>query len=606
MRKTTHQRAPEAAFRGIHLAGALALFLTGLASPSVQVALGLPVSIDGDDDGYLDAIEAALGSDPAAQASTLESVARAGSCFDGEDNDGDGATDDADPGCTVPEPAEGTFPAAGMDVFDSSLSLDDYDVDLGGGSHCVFDLSAAGPVVVNRSTPAGTPAVIDVEIVAMQLSGVGTVVPGGSGCPVPGGDYDVTIVESAAQTSAGQVTDANDDPELDFPAASFFDVFFDIVVDVGPQEFVVPGGPPGGPPGAPVRVENTVNTLPPYQGGKNPLCYQVPGLAHEHCPKAPPDHYLCYKAKFSPKFDKREVTLVDQFDGAGAGTQTQVVKPTLFCNPASKNGEPLYEKTGHLKCYKIKGKKVERTVLVRNQFGLKTVRTKKPVLLCLPTEKNDEGAPAQLDHFKCYTGKFPKVQKRDVTLVDQFGTLVTRVVKPQLLCNPTSKDGGAILNPLTHLECHKLEPRPVKQTVTARNQFGDETVTTKKAVMVCLPSGKTEAASTTTTTTTATVPDSTTTTIPTIGLMLGYEHTNPGVSSTLCGKVTAPSMPNASGTVGIDGPSPGRRTVQLDQNGVGRFQHTITQFGGYTVVVQVGSLTTNETINVGPTEVPCP
>jgi hypothetical protein len=602
MRNVARRGVRRSGTRNVRLVGALLLFLAILTRPSVQVAHGLPGSIDGDGDGHLDALEVALGSDPQVQTSTPESVARAGSCFDGEDNDGDAAIDDADTGCTVPEPAENTFPGAGMDVFDSSLTLDDYDVDLGGGSHCLFDLSATGPVAVTRSAPAGIPAVIDVEIVAMQLTGVGTVVPGGSNCPVPGGDYNLTIVESATQTSTGQVTDANDDPALDFPADSFFDVFFDIVVELGAADFVVPGGPPGGPPGAPTRVENTINTLPPYQGGKNTLCYQVAGLAHEHCPKAPPDHYLCYKAKFAPKFAKREVTLVDQFDQAGAGTQSQVLKPTLFCNPASKNGEPLYEKTGHLECYKIKGQKKERTVLVRNQFGLRTVMTKKSALLCLPTEKNDEGAPQQLDHFQCYKGKFPKVEKRDIVLVDQFGTVQTRAVKPQLLCNPTSKNGEPIHNPLNHLECYKIEPRPVKQTVTARNQFGDETVSTKKAVMVCLPSGKTE--SVTTTTTTVTIPDSTTTTIPSIDLMLGVEHGE--TSSTLCGKVTAPSMPNASGSVGIDGPSPGNRTVQLNQNGVGRFQHTITSYGGYSVVVQVGTLTTNGTINVGPTEVPCP
>jgi hypothetical protein len=604
MRNVARRGVGRSGSRSVHLLGVLLLLLAGFTRSSVQLAHALPANIDGDGDGYVDALETALGSDPAVQASTPESVARAGSCFDGEDNDGDAAVDDTDTGCTAPEPVESTFPGAGMDVFDSSLNLDDYDVDIGGGIHCLFDLSASGPVAVTRSAPAGTPAVIDVEIIAMQLTGVGSVVPGGN-CIVPSGDYEITIVESATQASVGQVTDANADPALDFPADSFFDVFFDIVVQPGVVDFVVPGGPPGGPPGAPTRVENTINTIPPYHGGKNTLCYQVAGLAHEHCPKAPPDHYVCYKAKFAPKFAKREVTLVDQFDQAGVGTQNQVVKPTLFCTPASKNGEPLYEETGHLECYKIKGQKKERTVLVRNQFGLRTVTTKKSALLCLPTEKNDEGAPQQLDHFQCYKGKFPKVEKRDVTLVDQFGTVQTRAVKPQLLCNPTSKNGEPIHNPLNHLECYKIEPRPVKQTAAASNQFGDETVSTKKAVMVCLPSSKTE--SVTTTTTTVTVPDSTTTTIPGgIDLMLGYEHTNPGVSSTLCGKVTAPSMPGGSGTVGIDGPSPGNRTVQLNQNGVGRFQHTITQFGGYAVVVQVGELTTNGNINVGPTEVPCP
>jgi hypothetical protein len=580
------------------------LCIAGVASWSMAVpAWGLPVSLDADGDGWANPVESRLGSDPNDAAKTPESVAVAGSCFDGLDNDGDGQTDDADPGCTAPKPSDTTFPDAGSDAFDSSLSLDGYPfaLDIPGTMICKIDLDAGGPVVVERGAPAGTPRQIPVEIVAMQLTGTGTVRPDSSGCPLPPGDYPITVVEDPAQSSVGRVTAAG--PGSDFPADSFFDVFFQVDVKSDGTDIVVPGGRPSGPPGTPVRVTNTIHTIPPYQGGKNTLCYDVPGQPHQHCPKAPPDHYLCYAGKF-PRFQKRDVTLKDQFDDT-AGRRARVLKPLLFCNPASKNGEPLYEPTGHLKCYAVKPEKTERTVVVRNQFGQNmNVTTKKSRLLCLPTEKNQEGPPQQLDHFKCYTGKFPKFSPRNVTLVDQFGTLQTQVRKPLVLCNPVSKDGGPIHNPLNHLECYGVTPRPVRQTVTANNQFGQETVKTKKAVMLCLPSGKSEAAPTTTTTRQGTT--TTSTTLPGITVMLAWTHTVPGVYSTLCGKVNGP--PNTSCSVQIQGPpsNSGTTSAQLDGTGVGRFSQQITSYGAYTANVDCGGVMGSAMTTVDQNDPGCP
>jgi hypothetical protein len=591
------------------VAMAMAVVLT-VGSVGSRSVLALPGGVDADGDDFIDGIETQLGSDTADATSTPESVAVAESCFDGEDNDRDGVVDVGDPGCTVAEPVEGTFPAGGVDVFNSALSLDGYALDVLGMGTCIVDFEGQGPVVVQRQEPTGDPRTIPVEIIAMQLSGTGTILPGGTNCPVQSAEglpLTGTIVESPGQASSGQVIDGNLDPAVDFPADSFFDVFFDIFVDLNGTDFQLVGGPPNGPAGDPVRLANVINSLPPYHGGKNPLCYQVENLAHEHCPKAPPDHYLCYAAKFSPKFEKRTVTLLDQFDAAGsAGNQTRVLKPLLFCNPASKNGEPLYEETGHLKCYAIKPKKSKHTVVVRNQFGQPLAKTKRSTMLCLPTEKNDEGPPQELDHFKCYQAKFPKLQKRDVTLVDQFGTVETQVLAPQMLCNPTSKDGGPIRNPTEHLQCFKIKPKKVDQTVTARNQFGEETVRTTKAVTVCVPSGKSEG-TTTTTVTTTTLGDGTTTTLPgtEITLELGYRHLGPG-SSQVCGKVTAPSAPGASGQVNMSGPSPGMTTVALNGAGVDTFQLPINSYGQYSVQVQVGTLMTSGNIEVDAQQSTCP
>jgi hypothetical protein len=471
------------------------LWLAGMAWSGAAGAL--PISVDADADGYLDTLEAGLGSDPNDDASVPEHAAAPPSCLDAVDNDGDDDTDLDDAGCVVPPPSTTVFPPAGIDAFESSLSLDAYPL-AGAFGVCPADVTAEGPTVVSRGAPTdvgGGLREMQVEMLAMQLTGTATILADAA-CSLPPGDVPITIFESPTQATTGTVTDTNADPASDFPADSFFDVFFDIETPIG----VVPGGPPGGPPGDPVRVTNQIAGIPPYQG-KTSLCYQVPLLTHEHCPVAPPDHYLCYTGKFSPKFQRRDVLLRDQFD-ADEGSTHKVMKPLYLCTPVAKNGEPLYEPNGHLTCYVLKAQKQKQQALVRNQFGERTVQTKKSQLLCLPAEKNGEGESPQLDHFKCYNGKFtPKLAPRPVTLVDQFGIVETQVKGPQRLCNPVSKNGEGIRHPLRHLECHKLAPKKVAQTAEVVDQFGTMTVTTKKAVSLCVPSSKNAGVSTTTTTT---------------------------------------------------------------------------------------------------------
>jgi hypothetical protein len=73
--------------------------------------------IDADSDGFIGAAERALGSNPASAASTPESIALAGKCSDGIDNDGDGLTDAADPGCAAADTDGDTYP----DVVETAL-----------------------------------------------------------------------------------------------------------------------------------------------------------------------------------------------------------------------------------------------------------------------------------------------------------------------------------------------------------------------------------------------------------------------------------------------------------------------------------------------------
>ncbi len=214
-------------------------------------------------------------------------------------------------------------------------------------------------------------------------------------------------------------------------------------------------------------------------------------------PAPTPNHYLSYKVKRTkgtPKFEKREVILRDQF---GEGV-FRVEKPDRLYNPADKNGEGIPDLDTYLVGYKIKRPKgqpkhVSRSVRVTNQFGELFLDTKKPDLLLVPSAKSLGGTVAALDtdadHFMCYKVKVtkgtPKFEKRVVTLSDQFEEERERdfrLENPSRLCNPVEKTVGEVFteiqNPDNHLLGYKVkrakgEPKHEKVIgIHTNNQFG--------------------------------------------------------------------------------------------------------------------------------------
>ena len=244
-----------------------------------------------------------------------------------------------------------------------------------------------------------------------------------------------------------------------------------------------------------------------------------------------PDHFLCYKAKATPKFAKFDVGLADQFEN-----KTFTVKKAVsICNPADKNGEGIANPDAHLKGYKIRRAKDEprhekqKNIKVVNQFGTIFVDTKKPDRLLLPTAKNlndpvEPLDPVLIDHFKCYKVRARKRICEDdpdvrcktnadcesgacnlgfskgitVTVDDQFDDTpkVFRVTGPTSLCTPVDKNGEGIIDPDTHLMCYKVrrakgEPKHEKvSNIHTNNQFGAEVMKTKKLEELCVPSEK--------------------------------------------------------------------------------------------------------------------
>lgn len=473
-----------------------------LPAPAADTPPTLSSELDADGDGWADALEAALGSGTADAGNTPESVAIPESCMDGADNDGDGSIDDADDGCQPPQTVSDGFPGAGFDNFASTLKLDGYELATEVGS-CLISLDATGPVVVRRSAPtedASGVRGVDTEIVAMQLSGSGTL-PAGTPCN-PGGEdqsFPVTVVEDPDQVSAGRITPSGVDGAADFPANSFFDVFFVVDTPLG----VLQGGPPGGPAGAAVRMENVIRSIPPYHSPGNPEhnpdCYTVAGLPHEHCPKPPLDHFKCYSGIF-PTFRPRQATLTDQF----RSRKVKILVPDRLCNPVGKNGLRIFDEGAHLKRYMISDARQKPPfehlrVPVRNQFGRQDLTLLWPAALLVPSQKNDEAPPAALDHFTCYWVKGPEIGTT-VSLVDQFDKADGRVEEvevgaPVALCAPAVKTIGRtttpVGDPLSHLVCYSIVDKSFKaRRVRVTNQLGRERVRLTAPAELCVPSLK--------------------------------------------------------------------------------------------------------------------
>jgi hypothetical protein len=217
------------------------------------------------------------------------------------------------------------------------------------------------------------------------------------------------------------------------------------------------------------------------------------------------DHFWCYITTDQPK--NVPVLLQDQFDRAfnpPIVENVTVWRPVRFCNPVQKirldTGQvtPIQNRLSHLKLYRMFVDDLDlaptRQVKITNQFGTKTIKVVHQEVLAVPTEKNNEGAFHDLDHFKCYRATGGNINKF-VTLTDQFQTQQgIKVLYPFGFCNPTRKSHGGIITPITneedHLTCYKVTRRPFTRTVQTRNQFGIETLILREPDLLCVPTKK--------------------------------------------------------------------------------------------------------------------
>ena len=227
------------------------------------------------------------------------------------------------------------------------------------------------------------------------------------------------------------------------------------------------------------------------------------------------DHFQCYEVK-PAFFTPLTVTVQDQF-----GTLTEGIRyPHRLCAPANKNGEGILDPTDHLAGYATKPSPFTRRVnqIVVDQFGTQVLDVVRPDVLMVPTSKDGVPLVLPVDHFQCYKVKrskgAPKFAKRTVSVQDQFETVTLTLVKPFLLCAPANKnneDPTAPSHP-DHLTCYKTKDGKFpSSTHTIDNQFGTDQVTLIHRRELCVPSLKNPPTTTTSTPSTTSTPTSTST-----------------------------------------------------------------------------------------------
>lgn len=95
-------------------------------------------------------------------------------------------------------------------------------------------------------------------------------------------------------------------------------------------------------------------------------------------------------------------------------------------------------------------------------------------------------------HYQCYTIKTDTVfEPREVRLVDQFGRSTVKVVVPETLCTPTSKNGEKVTDKVTHYVCYRIEGGKVaNRNVVLKNQFGKFKAFVDQSQTLCVPTLK--------------------------------------------------------------------------------------------------------------------
>ena len=109
-------------------------------------------------------------------------------------------------------------------------------------------------------------------------------------------------------------------------------------------------------------------------------------------PATPLEHFELYRAKTTPgteKFEKQEVILTDQFL---TNETVKLRRPVRFSVPTDKDEEGIVNSLTHMTCYSVQAPRFQkRDVEVVNQFSENgdtfRLTVRRPNLLCVPSYK---------------------------------------------------------------------------------------------------------------------------------------------------------------------------------------------------------------------------
>jgi hypothetical protein len=209
-------------------------------------------------------------------------------------------------------------------------------------------------------------------------------------------------------------------------------------------------------------------------------------------------HFQCYETH-RPPLNLTGVSLVDEF---GAST-VDVIRSKRLCAPADKNDEDPTAPTAtdHLTAYTIQQQTPRflphRDLQVVNQLGTFVLDVVRPDRLLVPTAKSLGVPPPAytpaIDHYKCYDVAGVRFRSSAVKVDDQFGTLSLDIKRPSHFCTPVMKNGGQIIDSLSRLLCYEVRAvtnSPVFHgpEVFTENQFGADQFTIFGPRELCVPS----------------------------------------------------------------------------------------------------------------------
>lgn len=217
----------------------------------------------------------------------------------------------------------------------------------------------------------------------------------------------------------------------------------------------------------------------------------------------PPDHYKFYNVGWeTAPYVGMEVLLEDQF-----GTFNVTVGDAVqFGNPVEKEHAtgvtPIVDPNRHYTLYELYYEEEPMLdswqVVVNNQFQDDVELTVQgPIMLAVPTQKEDHEMSACLDHllvYEVFETEFPEV---GVNLKDQFIPDGEDVVVwgPVLFANPVQKTHGDVVTPIEHEAEHYVwygitgEPFE-KSGLQIDNQFGPQTLDVLNPDTLAVPSQK--------------------------------------------------------------------------------------------------------------------
>jgi hypothetical protein len=167
----------------------------------------------------------------------------------------------------------------------------------------------------------------------------------------------------------------------------------------------------------------------------------------------PDARLTCYRVKKPVSKIKPDVIVTNQFDGEDEEGEpvpqalSVQKRRTQLCVPSEEIVQPM--PVEHFEMYRAKRTrgtpKFEKLeVGLIDQYISEVVKLTKPVRLGVPTDKNEEGLSNSLTHMTCYAVQAPRFYKRDVSVKNQFSeegdTFRLTVRRPYRLCVPSYKE----------------------------------------------------------------------------------------------------------------------------------------------------------------------